>query len=126
MRLLEPRIKHAVFSNSIHHSVGADNRGVDGARKNQNTDDDDKGVEGKPQQLRSSEVHGETAKKVLNVILSNLIGNDHRGEQDNSAGGNCGVYADNVAGNFETLQLRMFDLTVNLRERFKTAHRKHG
>ena len=65
VRLSEPRSQNVVFSHAVQDAVGADHRGVDGAGKNQHTDDDDKNVKRQPQQLRAREVHGEAAEQVI-------------------------------------------------------------
>src|SRR5215467_11223403 len=70
-------------------------------------------------------MHRKAAEKILDIVLSNGIRNNHRCQEDDSARGNSGVYTDDVAGGFQALQFRVFDFPINLCERFETAHRKH-
>src|SRR5438093_13099427 len=83
-------------------------------------------MESKPQQLRTYQMRGEAAQKVFDVILANRIRNDQRRQQDDPAGRNGCICADDVAGDLETLQLGIFDLAINLRKSFESAHRKYG
>ncbi len=53
VRLSEPRRQNVVFGNAVQDAVGADDGGVDGSGKNQNTHHHDKDVKREPQQLRA-------------------------------------------------------------------------
>src|SRR5439155_1764308 len=82
-------------------------------------------MKGQPQQFRAGQMHRKTAEKILGVIDSHGIGNNHGGQEDDAAGRNRGVRADDIAGDLEALQFGKFDLAIDLRQRFKTAHRKY-
>src|SRR5437762_13044634 len=82
-------------------------------------------MKGQPQQFRAGQMHGKTAEKMLGVIDSHGIGNNHGGQEDDAARRNRGVGADDIAGDLQALQFGKFDLAIDLRQRFKTAHRKY-
>ena len=82
-------------------------------------------MKGQPQQFRAGQMHGKTAEKILGVIDSHGIGNNHGGQEDDAARRNRGVGADDIAGDLQALQFGKFDLAIDLRQRFKTAHRKY-
>ncbi len=122
VRLPEPRHQYPVFGETIEITVCSDDRCVDSARKNQNSDNDHKDMEGQSQHLRTSQMHGETAEQVVHILRPDGIRNNHRGQQSNDASRNHGVNANDVRGDLEVLQLRRRNLTIDLSQRFKSAH----
>ena len=124
VRLAEPLDQHAVFRHPVHHAVGADHRRVDRAGENQRAHHHHKNMEQKPQQLRSSQMHRETAQQVVHVLRTHRIRDDHSGEQRDHTGADQRVDADQSARAPQILQLGVGDLAVDLRQRFEPAHRE--
>ena len=74
VRLAEPVQQDAIFGHAVQHAVGADDRGVDRARKNQHAHDHHEDVEHQPQQLRPRQVHRQSAQQVVRVLVADVVG----------------------------------------------------
>ena len=123
VRLAEPIEQHAVFGDAVHDAVGADDGGVEGAGENEHADDDHKDVEQQLQQLRTGEVHGQSAEEVVGIQIADVTGaDDHGGHHGDDAGADHCVPAHDIRGDAQILHLRIGDLAIDLREGFKSTH----
>ena len=86
MRLAKPVRQHAVFGDTVEHSIGADDGGIARSGKNQHAHKHHEGMKQQPQGLRPGEVHGQAANQVLQEIRPLTVRNNHHGEQRNHAG----------------------------------------
>ena len=67
MRMPEPLRKNAIFRDPVQHAIGADDRGIDGAGKDQETDYDYKYPEYQLQYVRTDHVHGHPRNQIVLV-----------------------------------------------------------
>ena len=68
LRVAEPGHQHAVLGHAIQHAVGADDRRVDRARKNQPAHDHHEDVERQPQGIGPAQIHRQAADQVGEVL----------------------------------------------------------
>ena len=61
MWLAEPVAEDAVFGNAVEHAVGADDRGVDGACKDERADHNNKSMKNQADEEGALKVHGQAA-----------------------------------------------------------------
>ena len=62
VRFLKGWMQYAIFSHTVHHAVGADDRGVHRSRKDQHAHDDDEDVKAESKNLRTHKVHRQAAR----------------------------------------------------------------
>ena len=77
---LKQGMQYTVFGHAIHHAVGSDDRRVDGAGENQDTDDHNEDAECNEQDLGANQIHRKPAEQVVGIGQSDIVRNDHRGE----------------------------------------------
>src|SRR5216683_894345 len=126
VRLAKPFGEHAIFRNAIQHSVGADDSGVHGPGKDECAHDYDEAMKNQADDQRSLETHGQAANQVLQIVLADIIGNDHHGEKGNQRGEHEAVNENDQPGLLQVGQLGAFNFAVNLGERLFSAHGQHG
>src|ERR1700757_622232 len=81
MRFAEPVSENTIFGHAVEHAVRSDDSGVDGARKNQESDKYDENAEENAKELRPHQVHGEAGDQVVFVNrAANLIRDEHHRE----------------------------------------------
>src|SRR5580693_4529238 len=68
------------------------------------------------------EVHRDAADEIGEVVMPDVIRNNHYGVERDQRGEQQTVDEDDQPGFFQVLQLGMLDLAVHLGERFLTAH----
>ena len=124
MRFAEPVQQHAVFGDTVQHPVDADQRSVDGAGENHHAHDHDEDMEHQFQHRRPGKIHHQAGDHVVVKLGTRGIGNDHYRKERNHARTDQRIGADDVRRNAEVLELRVGDLTVNLRQGLKAAHRE--
>src|ERR1022692_1677264 len=125
LRLAEPGGEHAVFTHSVEYAVGAHDGGVDRAGKNENADQHDKTLKHQTQGVRTDHIHGQPANQVGVIVGAHLVGDDHDREKRNQSGEQQAVQKDHQSGPFQVLELGMFDLAIDLGQRFLAAHGQH-
>ena len=104
MRFSEPCHENAVLGETVQHTICANDRRVDRARKNQDADHNDKYVECEPHELRSDEVHRKTTQEVVHILRADRIRNDHSCQQRNNARADHSEPAYDVGRDFQILQ----------------------
>src|SRR5260370_24737008 len=123
----EPIGEDAVFGDTVEDAIGSDDRGVDGAREDEEPDHDDKCAEDQAQDERPPHVHGEAGDQIVFVNgNADSIRNQHDGQQRGQSGENEAVDGDDDRGFFQILELGMSEFTIDLGERFFAAHGQHG
>ena len=78
-----------------------------------------------PQRQRPDEVHREAADRIVEEGAADRVGNDHHGEERDAGREDQAVDKDDEPSLFEVLQLRMFDLPIDLRHGLFAAHGEH-
>src|SRR5712675_1470734 len=126
MRLPKPFRQHTIFRNAIQYAVGTDDRSVHCPGENDRTHDHDKSVKDQAGNRRSFKVHGQAADKVLQVILPDIIRDDHHREKGHQRGEHQAVDENDQARFFQVFQLGALYFAIHLRERFFSAHGQHG
>ena len=126
VRLLEPTGEHAVFRHAIQNAIRTHDGSVLRARQNQHAHQHHEAVKQQLQARRSGQVHGDAADEVGEIIRANLVGDDHHREERNQRGEQQAVDENHQPGLLQVLQLGMFDLAVDLGQRFFAAHGQHG
>ena len=122
--LPEPRRQHSVLRDAAQYPARSDDRRVDGARQNQEPDEDDERLKDQPQPHRSGKVHRQPGDQVVVELRPHAVGNERHREEAHERGEQQAVDENHQAGALEVLHLRLLDLAVNLRERFLAAHRE--
>src|SRR5882762_6842084 len=126
MRLPKPFRQHAIFRNAIQYAVGTDDRSVHCPGENERTYDHDKSVKDQAGNRRSFKVHGQAADKVLQVILPDIIRDDHHREKGHQRGEHQAVDENNQTRFFQVFQFGALYFAIHLCERFFSAHGQHG
>ena len=127
MRLAEPVGENAIFRNAVEDAIGADDRGVDRARQNQETHHHHKRTKSQPQQQGPVLIHGQPGDEVVLVNRnSHRVRNNHHEQQRREPGKNETVDRDDDGRALQVLQLGMGQFAVDLGQRFLAAHGQHG
>ena len=127
VRTAKPVGQDAIFRYPVQHSIGADDRGIDGAGKDQKTDYDHKYPEYQLQHVRTDHVHGHPRNQVVLVERNaDVVGDDHHGKHGSQAGKDKAEDGNDQRRPFQVAQLRTGNFAVHLGQRFFTAHGQHG
>src|SRR5258705_1277724 len=116
MRRAKPFGEHAVFRNSIEHTVRSDDRSVDGASEHQKASHYDEALEQQPQRPGTGEVHGDAADQIVKILRANLVGNNRIGEERYEGGKEKRIDKNHETRTHQILVLGIFKLPINLRE----------
>ncbi len=126
MRLTEPVGEDAIFGNPIEDAVGSDDRRIDRAGEDQETDNYDEGAEEQFEQHRAVLIHGEPGDQVVFVNRdADRVRDDHHEQQGRESGEYEAVNGDDDGGAFQVLELGMGELAIDLGKRFFAAHGQH-
>src|SRR5579864_1258168 len=126
MGTTEPVGKHAVFRNPVQHAIGADDRGVDGPGKNQETDHNYKNAKYQLQNMGADHEHRHARDQIVFIDRdADIVGNDHHGQKGTDAGKDEAEDRDDQSGTLQVAQLGTGDFTVYLGQRFFAAHGEH-
>src|SRR6266849_5287003 len=123
--LTEPVGKNAVFGNSIEHPVRSDNRGIHGARQNHRAHPYDEAVKNEPHQERPLQIHRQAADQVFQIVLADVVRNDHHRKKRDQRSEHQAVNENNQAGLLQVRKFGMLNFAVNLREGLFAAHGQH-
>src|SRR5258705_4083759 len=122
MRRAKPFCEHAVFRNSIEHTVRSDDCSVDGASEHQEASHHDEALEQQPQRPRTREVHGNAADQIVKIMRANLVWNNRICEERYEGCKEKRINKNHEARTHQILVLGIFKLPINLRQGFFSRH----
>ena len=127
LRFAEPVSKDSVLRDAVQHTIRSNNRGINCAGENEESNHDYKSAEQQLQQERTAEPHDQFRKKVVLVTRQrNALRNNHYGQQRPNSGEHEAVNGDDDRSALQVLELRMRNFAVDLRQRLFAAHRQYG
>ena len=121
--LAEPVGENTVLGHAHQHAGRADHGGIDGAGKDQESDDHHEDAEGDAPKHGADHVHGQSGDQVVLIDVGALpCGYQHGGQQRGAAGKDQAVDGDYDGRALEVLQLGMLDFPVDLGKALLAAH----
>src|SRR6267143_4160226 len=101
VRLTEPGAEHAVFRNAVQHTVRTYDGGIDCTREDQGAHHDNKTVEYQTHDKWPFKIHRQPADQVFEVVLADVVRNDHHGKEGDQRGKDQTVDKNYRAGLFQ-------------------------
>src|SRR5216683_2165053 len=83
MRLTKPVAEYAVFRDAVEHAIRTDDCSIDGTGKDHSANHHHEAMEDQAHQKRPFQVHSQSANKIFQETLPDIVRNDHHREERN-------------------------------------------